>query len=255
MAQKVIYEVEEIEKVVNFMKTEKNITNITENAGIYTIYSDSLILLKDIENIYLKAGQIITINGIDYSVLSVNLNQKTFTITKDVELFHMTTDVVPVKVLDATKWKLTVNYLYGTRNEINSRLKSIAQGSDKLATRFPLIWQFVNNDQKINSSQQTDIKTECKFAIVNSTDKNYLAPQRKELNFKPIIDPLLLLFKKTLESCYFNKVFFFENRKNDEYDKWYRYFYGSSDKNENVLDCPTDAIEISLNVEFLKQYN
>ena len=224
MAQKVIYEVEEIEKVVNFMKTEKNITNITENSGIYTIYSDSLILLRENENIYLSTGQIITINGIDYKTLSVNLNAKTFTITKEVALFHMSTDPIPVKVLDATKWKLTINYLYGSRIEINQRLKAIGQGADKYATKFPLIWQFINNDQSINEHENIDIKTECKFAIVNSTDKNYLAPQRKDYNFKPIIDPLLIVFKKTLESCYFNKTFFFEDRKNYNYHKYYRYF-------------------------------
>lgn len=255
MGQKTIYEVEEVEKVITLMRTEKNITNITENSGIYTIYSDSLILLREVENIYLKAGQIITINGIDYNVLTVNLNTKSFTITKYVALFHMTADLEPIKVLDATKWKLTVNYLYGSRIEINAILKAIGQGSDKLATKFPLIWMFINNDQSINERENIDIKTECKFSVINATDKNYLAPQRKDYNFKPIIDPLLALFKKTMESCYFSTVFNFETQKNYNYHKYYRYFYGSSDKNESVLDSPTDAIEISLNIDFRKQYD
>jgi hypothetical protein len=250
MAQKVIYEVEEIGKVINYMRTEKNIINITEASGIYTIYSDSLILLRENENIYLQAGQIITINSEDYKVLTVNLNTKTFTITKDVALFHMSGQN---KVLDATKWKLTVNYLYGSRIEINSIIQNIGKGSDKLATKFPLIWMFVNNKEEINPRENIDISTNSKFALVHNTDKNYKASDRLTNVFKPILDPLWLLFKKTMESTYFSSVFNFQTYEYP-YEKYYRYFYGSSDKNEGVLDSPTDAIEIGLDLEFRKQY-
>lgn len=255
MANKLIYEVEEIEKVVNFMKTEKTITDIVENSGIYTITSNTLVLLRETEIIYLQVGQIVTIDNINYKVLTVNLTLKTFTITKGVTLYHMSTDLIPVKVLDVTKWNLSVNYMYGSRIEINQRLENAKDDPDQKLTRFPLIWHFINNKQDDNPSQGVDIKTTIEFAFVNLTEKTYTTIQRKNYNFKPIIDPLLILFKETLQSCYFNKVFYFEDRKTFEHGKWYRYFYGSSDKNVPVLDAATDAIEVSFDLQFLQQFS
>jgi hypothetical protein len=255
MAQKTIYEVEEIGKVVDYMKTAKTITDITENSGILTIYSNTLILLHETKDIYLTAGMIVTINSIDYSVLSVNLTSKTFTITKVVDLFHMTTDPIPVKVLDATSWKLAINYLYGSRIEINSILQNIGKGANKQATKFPLIWVFVNNEEDVNPRENIDIATTVKMAFVYNTDKGYKANDRLTYVFKPVLTPLLYLFLETMQSCYFANVFNFQSRKNYPFKRWYRYFYGSSDKNASVLDASTDAIELSIDIEFFKQYD
>jgi hypothetical protein len=46
----------------------------------------------------------------------------------------------------------------------------------------------------------------------------------------------------------------YQTHKNYNFKRYYRYFYGSSDKNASVLDACTDAIEISLDVDFRKQY-
>lgn len=254
MPQIPIYEKTEIEKVINFMKAEKTILDITENSGIYTIFSDSLVLLRDIEITYLKAGQIVTIDNINYPVLSVNLSLKSFTITKDVALFHMTTDVIPEKVLDVIKWTIACNFLRGSRIEINQRLKSASDDPEQKMTRFPLIWMFINNKRTRNPAQNIYFKSTIEFAIVNLTEKTYTTDKRDEFNFNPIMYPLFDLFKRTIESCYFSKVFFFENRKNYEFGEWFRYFYGSADKNAQVFDAPTDAIEISLDLNFLEQF-
>src|SRR3972149_9952114 len=113
-----IYEPDEIKAVFTFLKTEKTITNITESSGISTIYSDSLVLLNEKEPIYLQAGQIVTLDGINYQVLTVNLKTNIFTITAT-GLYHMSTDPIPVNVLDVTKWNLSVNFKFGSRIEIN----------------------------------------------------------------------------------------------------------------------------------------
>jgi len=77
-----IYEPDQIKAVFTFLKAEKTITDITE-AGIYsTIYTDSLVLLNEVVPIYLKVGQIITIDKVNYPVITVDLKLKCFTIEK-----------------------------------------------------------------------------------------------------------------------------------------------------------------------------
>lgn len=249
---KTIFGVDEIGTIITFMKSEKTISDISEVNGISTITSNTLCLLHSYTDTYLKVGQIVTLNKINYPVLSVDLNLKQFTI-EATGLYHMTTGQTPVKVLDVTKWNLAINYLYGSRTEINEILANAQSDPDKMLQRFPLIWLFINNDESYNPGLLIDFKTKLKFAIVHFTNKNYKANDRLTYVFKPVLQPLWELFFDTMKSPYFAKMLYFET-ENTIYDKYIRYFYGSSDKNENVLSCPTDAIEISIDLNFLKQY-
>jgi len=80
-----------------------------------------------------------------------------------------------------------------------------------------------------------------------------LADYRKENIFKKVLVPLERLFLEAIQSPYFSGVFNWEYEKLN-YSDYFRYFYGSSDKNQMVLDAPTDAIEIDLDVIFQNQY-
>lgn len=253
MAQKTIYDVEQIGAIITYMKAQKNITDITENAGISTITTNTLVLLTSFKVFYLAVGQIVTINSINYPVLSVNSKNKTFTIA-GTGLYHMSTDPIPVKVLDATKWNLAINYLYGSRQEINEILVNASKDPAQKLIRFPLIWLFVNNDKKMNTWDNIDFDTNLKFAIVHLTKKEYKADDRLTYVFKPVLQPLWELFLATMTSPYFTYMLHFETF-DFKYDKYDRYFYGSSDKNAMVLDSATDAIEISIDLQFKKQYS
>jgi len=247
-----IYEPDEIKAVFTFLKTEKTITNITESSGISTIYSDSLVLLNEKEPIYLQAGQIVTLDGINYQVLTVNLKTNIFTITAT-GLYHMSTDPIPVKVLDVTKWNLAVNFKFGSRIEINELLALEANNPDAKLQRFPLVWLFIN-DTREHDNFDYDFKTNIKMAFVHTSDKESRAQARLDNVIKKVVHPLKVLFLETIQSAYFNKVFNFEFGQLT-YNDYIRYFYGSSDKNQMVLDAPTDAIEIDLDVIFQNQYN
>jgi hypothetical protein len=103
-----IYEPDEIKAVFDFICTEFDVISISEYLGVSTIESNSLILLNDVQKIYLKAGQIVTINATNYTVLAVDLAAKTFNIS--------------AMNLTATKWNLAVNFKFGSRIEINELL-------------------------------------------------------------------------------------------------------------------------------------
>jgi len=251
--KKTIYEPDEVKAVFTFLKTEKNITDITENGSVSTIYTNSLVLLQLSYPIYLENGQIVTIDNINYQVSNVNLASKTFEITKT-GLFHMSTDLIPVKVLAVTKWNLAIDFKFGSRTEINEILEQEVSDPDKKLQRFPLVWLFIN-ENRLRDSLEYDFKTGLKMSFVHLSKPEYKAETRKENIFKPILVPLKELFMLAIQSSRFSRVFSFEYA-NLRYDEYFRYFYGSADKNINkmVFDAPTDAIEIDFDVVFHNQY-
>lgn len=246
-----IYEPDEIKAVFDFLKTAKTISDITESSGVSTIYTNSLVLLALSYNIYLTDGMYVTINNVNYQVDNVNLSAKTFTIVAT-GLFHMSTDLIPVKILDATSWKLGIDFKFGSRKEINQLLANEISDETKKNQRFPLAWLFINESRN-HDSLDYDFKTSIKLAFVHLSNMVDTAENRKEKVFKPVLTPLKTLFLEAIQSSYFTRVFNWEYTKLN-YSEYYRYFYGSSDKNQMVFDAPTDAIEIDLDVIFENQY-
>jgi hypothetical protein len=250
---KTIYEVTEIEAIINFMKAEKTIMDITESNGISTISTNSINLLNAEQKINLKVGQIITINSVNYTILSINEANKTFDINAT-GLYYMSIDPVPVKVLGATKWKLAINYLFGSRIEINGILNRLTKDPTQKEIIFPMIWLFIGNMPETNPKDFIDFKTTLTFSFVGYSDRNYIADERLTNVIEPVLKPLLELFKATMTSTYFRYMLHFENYNYKFKDKiWY--FYGDATKNVPVFDAPTDAIETTIDLNFIKQYN
>jgi hypothetical protein len=233
-----IFEQDEVKKVIDYLKTEKNITSITESGSVSTIETNTLLLLNDVSPIYLQSGQIVTISGVNYTVSNVNQTLKTF----DIEATGLT----------AHKWNLAINYKFGTRTEINEILA--IEAKNQVLSRFPLIWLFPNEAREHDSTEY-DFRTGLKMSFVGMSKVEYRAEQRKELNLKPVIMPLVRVFIACIENTLFSHIFFtgYENEKL-KYTEYVRYFYGSSDKNEMVLTAPTDAIEVDLDISFQNQY-
>jgi hypothetical protein len=260
--KKTIYEPDEVKAVFTFLKAEKNIIDITESGSISTIYTDSLVLLQIQYPVYLQTGQIVTINNINYQISNVNLTNKTFDIdfTTDSNIgkpqssfYHMSSDTIPVKILDATKWNLAIDFKFGSRMEINEILDIEVSDPAKKLQRFPLIWLFINENRD-HDNLEYSFKTGLKMSFVHLSKQEYRAEYRKENIFKPIIVPLVELFMEAIQSSHFSRVFAFGY--NDlNYNEYFRYFYGSAtDKNKMVLNAPTDAIEIDFDVTFANQY-
>jgi hypothetical protein len=233
-----IFEPVEIKKVIDFLKTEKNITNISESSGVSTITTDSLVLLADVIPIYLKSGQIVTINDVNYTVSNVNHTNKTFQIT--------------ASGLIATKWNLAINFQFGSRVEINEILAIQQNAPEMKSQRFPLIWLFINEGRN-HTILDSDFETSLKLAFVGLSKPEYKAQKRLDSTIIPVIQPLVSLFLATIQSPYFATVFSFEYGEL-KYTDYIRYFYGASDKSEMVLSAPTDAIELELDLTFQNQY-
>jgi len=246
-----IYDIDEIQAVFDFLKTEKDIIDITESGSISTIFVNTLVLLSIVHPVYLNDGQIVTINSINYQVDNVDYDYLSFDISA-VGLFHMSTDLIPVKILDATKWNLSINFKAGSRIEINQLLDIESKDLTKKLTRFPLVWMFINESEKTDILD-FDHETSIKLAFVHLSDIKNRANDRLDDILKLILQPLLTLFVLTITSPYFSRKFQWEYGKFPS-TKYNRFFYGSSDKNESVLNSPTDAIEVDISITFQNQY-
>jgi len=237
--KRTIFVKDEIKAVFNFLKTPKNISNITEIAGITTITTDTLLLYSLQYPVYLQNGQIVTINYINYQVSNCNYSNGTF-------------DVIAAGLV-ATSWHLACEFKFGSRPEINLLLDIESKTDEKKNMRYPFVWLFVN-EPEIHDSDEYDFKTSLKMAFVQISKSEYKAEFREENIFKPVLAPLVQMFIELIQSSYFSKIFSFEYTKLN-YDEYYRFFYGSADKDQMVFNAPTDAIEIDFDVIFQNQYN
>jgi hypothetical protein len=236
-----IYEPKEIQKVIDFLTIDRNIISISELDGVSTITVTDTILLYDGNSTYLAPGMYVQIDNINYKVSNVIANTS-FDIT--------------ATGLTADTWALAFEFRFGTRTEVNKLLDIASKQQENKLTRFPLLWMIIDGTNQRNNDfpPPIDFESTAKFAMINLTDLQYTAEQRLDNNFIPTLQPYVTLFKNTLKSAYFNKVFFFENKEFANYQDWYRYFYGSTDKNQMVFDAVTDAIEFQTDLRYNEQF-
>jgi len=211
--KKSIYEYDEIKAVVDFMRLARPISSISEAAGVSTIQTTTLKLLDENHNISLQTGQIVNINNVNYAVIDTGENSF---------------DIVASNLV-ATEWNLAVNFLMGSRIEINQVLNNLANDPSSNLIRFPLIWLFINNDRNHNPNDLVAFQTTLQFAFVHLTEKTYRANERLTYVFKTVLEPLFRLFTMTINSTYFQDKFYFEDNS-PEFETFYRYFYGNSNQ-------------------------
>lgn len=237
-----IYPEKEIEKIITFLTSERDIISVSETNGVSTVTVQSTLLLYDTDYTYLAEGHYVQINNINYKVLSV--------------VDNISFDITATGLESETKWSLALGYRYGSGIEINELLNLAIQNPDEQLSRFPLLWFIIDaeNSEENNVEYQIDFAMNCKFSMINLTEIEYKASQRLDNNFIPTLQPYVTLFLKALHSSYFSNIFLFEQPEIIDYRKYYRYFYGSADKSQMVLDSPTDAIEFDINLSFKKQY-
>lgn len=233
-----IYEPDQIKAVFTFLKAAKNIIDISEDAGVTTITTDSLVLLAIEEPIYLQSGQYVTISNVNYKISNVNLDLKTF-------------DIAGINI-DSTEWNLAINFQFGSLVEINQILAEQREQTTAKNNRFPLVWMFINEGRDHDNTLY-DFQTNIKLSFVGLSEVGWKAQQRLDSNMKLVLQPLVTLFLEAVQSSFFSTVFDNEY-KTLQYKDFYRYFYGSSDKSKSIFDDPTDAIEIDLSLTFKKKY-
>lgn len=237
--KKNIYIYNELNDVIDAMKTTITINSISELEGVSTINTSSIKLFDNLEQtIDLTDGMIVTINSINYVVSNV-------THTPIANTF----DIAATNLV-ATEWNVAANFKTGSRTEINQILQ---QDSGNL-NRFPLIW-LLPPEQEDYDHPVHDFTAEISLVFAHKSNKTDRTTSRITNNFEPVLQPLMNLFLAWMLSSDFNYVFeFFGKEKPINYTKTNYPFYGTSDKTKEVLNTTTDAIESTMQLTFKKQF-
>ena len=147
--------------------------------------------------------------------------------------------------------KVAANFQTGSRIEVNQILDQYASNLD----RFPLIWVLPPTDEDYNH-KDIEFSATVNIVFAHKANKTDRTEKRITNNFKPIIQPLMSLFNLWSQSSDFNYMLeFYGHQKPIEYTKSNFAFYGTSDKEEQVLSSvAVDAIEVNYQLKFKKQY-
>lgn len=226
-----IYIPEKIKEIID------NITLAGDVVDIVEVGNNSDLTITNYDN--LLVGMIITLDNVNYQITAINNNVITIIGTG----------------ITSTNWSLAINYLFGHRLEIQEILENKSNNNKTKFKNFPLVWLDLDIDEQKNVSTLIESEATIILVFAYRTKKEYTASIRLENNFKLILQPILNLFIKSLNSPKFNPMFVKEFGTTIDYTKVDRYFYGSNDKNKSVFKTLTDAVEISVNLKFRKSFN
>ena len=238
--QRDIFIPNEINAIVAALKQEYVIISISEVDGISTINTQTVTIFDNLGiAMILLEGMIVTLDAINYVVSNVvNLpGGRSFDIT--------------ATGLTATAWNVAANFQTGSRFEINQILDQAMSDLN----RFPLIW-LVPTVNKNKNHNVLDFTASVDIVFAHKANDTDRTEKRIENNFAPILQPLMDLFNKWLQSSDFNYMLeFYGFGKPIEYEQSNFPFYGTSDKTKQVItSVSTDAIEVNYVLNFKKQY-
>lgn len=146
------------------------------------------------------------------------------------------------KLNESDDWDYTVHYMYGHHIEINSRLQEMTQSPVKKNERFPLVILFTDISVEKNQPIGYYGNARLNMVVANITDPNYIASDRLENNFKPILQPIK---NELINQIKRHKQFSFEGLV--EYTEIERFFWGKTGlygNTANEFNDYLDCIEI-----------
>ena len=238
--KKDIFISKEIQDIITALTVAFSITSIDVVDDVSTINTDSVTIFDDMSIVMvLQEGMIVTLDDINYAVSNVvNLpGGKSFDVTGT--------------GLPETNWNVAANFQTGSRIEVNNIISS---NSGSL-NRFPLIWLLPTTNED-HDQEMLDFTATVNIVFVYKSNMTDRTVKRIKNNFEPIIQPLMTLFNKWVQSSDFCHVFeFFGHGKPINFKKSNFPFYGTSDhKKEVITSVSTDAIEVNYELDFKRQY-
>ena len=226
-----IYIKDELEDIVDAMKSSGDIDSISESGGAYTITTnDGTGNLED-----------------DFKVKIGDLYFRVSTVTDTTFKVTSSTDIS-----SETTWEMFLYFGFGSRLEIANILTLKGREHEE---KFDLIWLFTNYRETFPEDDETiDREVDITFAIVTNSEPSLklTASQRYDQKFKTILYPLFKLLRSEIES---SDKLIFEIGERLGVEKFDRFFYGSDESGRNVLNEPTDAIEFKTSIKFKNQYS
>ena len=161
-------------EIVDSMRETGTVTASSEVSGVYTITYSRTSRFK--QNT-LQNEWHVTIDSVDYQIS--NLSSTQFQITAATGLDFTGKD-----------WKsLEPYYLYGHPVEITHRLALKDGHQTEKFQKYPLVFLLTDFEESHGESLIQEYVVSPTILIIHKTDKNYIAPERYENVFKPVLYP------------------------------------------------------------------
>lgn len=144
-------------------------------------------------------------------------------------------------------------YQYGPPMEIIENLRAMTKDPTQTERKYPLIALFTDFRQRQGRIPGIESEVSLHFIIATLTDKNYTAPERIELNFKPILHPIFDAFAASIFKSGYYQMQTEKLMSRDIYDRLSWGKNGLYDATGNVFEDMIDCIEI-VDLE-LKKFN
>ena len=148
---------------------------------------------------------------------------------------------------------LAVNFMAGHPLEIVNRLQARTNNDALKFNKYPLIALFLDAEEDRGNDIGVDAEVTLNLIIARSTKSDFIADQRLELNFKPILYPI---YEEFLLQLYLSGKFLVKSKDAIKHQKIDRFFWGTeSNKNNkaNIFNDYIDCIEIkNLKLKVLK---
>jgi len=216
--------------ITDLMRFSSDISNVSELSGVSTITTSHLY--------YLENGMLVEIGNDVFQVSNITI------VSYGVYTFDITaTDIT------ALTWQLALYYEFGRALEIGNTLEDKKADPVNKNKRFPLVW-LLTDIQKDYNATGYDYEADITLGFIYLSDANLKAGQRIDTNFEPILDPLVELFKTTINKSPGSRYFtlpYGETLSITETDK---FKYGSIAGNKHVFNDITDAIELNMTLKF-----
>ena len=176
--------------------------------------------------LFLKVGMLIEIDNVQFEVLEVDYS------SFSVKNYGFSS--IP------TEWNIAIYYNFGHLKEIN---KILASKQNVQINRFPLVWLMLDIIETKNNYLAYETEATLKFSFSYFSKSDYLAEQRADNIINKYLQPIVDLFIHFISSNY--KDFYFDE-ESVNWNEIKRYKYGSQEKDMNIFNTVTDAIEIEI---------
>jgi hypothetical protein len=223
------------ENIADLMRFGSTMTT-SEAGGVTTCTTDNAYTLQD--------GMLVEIGSKVYPVDNVTqtgASEYTFEITA--------TGVTELN------WQLALYYEYGRALEVGATKKEEKDDPVNKNKRFPLMWLLTDIEKNEDVGRGIDYQASIIIGFIYLSEANIKAEKRIDTNFEPISDPLVTLFKNTIKTSPGSRYFVLPYGERYDISLTDKFKYGSVNGNKHVFDDITDAIEVSLTLNFSKTGN
>lgn len=220
-----------LQNVVSNIRKSINILNIVDNNdNTYTLTLENVNYLYLYDYIQLIGCG--NLSGENILISNINSTDKKITI-------NLTSGLI-ISTFGQIK-KNSPYFAFGKNIEVANYLSLLEKSDTFKLQKFPLIYVVLDIQENRNTLVSNEINNLRVYFIAES-QQNYTNEQRL-LIFKNTLIPIYQDFLTEIKN---NFYFNLENNKEINHDYIERYFLGSNDKSQNVLNEVCEAIEINI---------